>query len=345
METTRRSFLTAAATAPFVLGATDKAGAKAPVLGDGEFKYECIHDWGELPSNIKYGNTHGVCEDSHGNIYVHHTVGADSESHDTIVVFDPKGKFIRSWGKQYKLGAHGLHLRKEGKDEYLYLCDQLHGIVTKRTLKGEEVWTMGYPTESKPYEKGPGHPGLNYRPTNIAIAPNGDFFVADGYGSFYINKYNSKAELLVTFGGQGKDPGQLNMPHGLMVDTRENTPILLVADRANRRIQRFTLEGKHIDFVEGTLLPCHFHEQNGVVLVPDLFARVTLMDKGNKVIAHLGDGKYTNQEWGQLRTKQRENFTPGKFVAPHSAIFDHTGNIFVVEWVEVGRVTKLRKVA
>jgi hypothetical protein len=63
------------------------------------------------------------------------------------------------------------------------------------------------------------------------------------------------------------------------------------------------------------------------------------------VITHLGDGKYTNPEWGQLRTKTRENFTPGKFVAPHSAIFDHAGNIFVVEWVEVGRVTKLRKVA
>src|SRR5580704_15104455 len=69
MDTTRRSFLTATAAAPLILGATDKAGTKAPVLGDGEYKYECIHDWGELPSNIKYGNTHGVCEDSHGNIY------------------------------------------------------------------------------------------------------------------------------------------------------------------------------------------------------------------------------------------------------------------------------------
>jgi hypothetical protein len=345
MDTTRRSFLTATAAAPLILGATDKAGSKAPILGDGEYKYECIHDWGELPGNIKYGNTHGVCEDSHGNIYIHHTVGAASESNDTIVVFDQKGKFIRSWGKQYKLGAHGLHLRREGKDEYLYICDQLHGIVTKRTLKGEEVWTMGYPVESKPYEKGPGKPGLNYRPTNVAIAPNGDFFVGDGYGSSYIHKYNSKPELIATFGGVGKEPGQLNTPHGLMVDTRESTPVLLVADRTNRRIQRFTLDGKHINFVEGTQLPCHFHEQNSVVVVPDLLARVTLMGKDNKVISHLGDGKYTNPEWGQLRTKTRENFTPGKFVAPHSAIFDHAGNIFVVEWVEVGRVTKLRKVA
>ena len=40
----------------------------------------------------------------------------------------------------------------------------------------------------------------------------------------------------------------------------------------------------------------------------------------------------------------RDHFTPGKFVAPHGACFDHAGNIFVVEWVEVGRVTKLREV-
>ena len=346
MDTTRRNFLAmAGAAGPLLLGADDKAGTKTPIVGDGEFKYEVLHDWGELPHNIKYGNTHGVCEDSQGHIYIHHTVHATSDSADTIVVFDPKGKFVRSWGKQYKLGAHGLHIRKEGKDEFLYLCDQLHGIVTKRTLKGEEVWTLGYPTESKPYEKGPGKPGLNYRPTNVAIAPNGDVYVADGYGSFYIHQYNSKAELIRTFGGQGKEPGQLNMPHGLMVDTRESTPVLLVADRANRRIQRFTLEGKHIDFVDGTLLPCHFHEQKGVVVVPDLFARVTLMDQNNKVVAHLGDGAYSQQDWGKLRTQERDKFTAGKFVAPHSAIFDHAGNIFVVEWVEVGRVTKLRKLA
>ena len=53
--------------------------------------------WGELPANIEYGNTHGVCEDSQGRIYIHHTVNAASESHDTMVVYDAKGKFVKSW--------------------------------------------------------------------------------------------------------------------------------------------------------------------------------------------------------------------------------------------------------
>lgn len=108
---------------------------------------------GQLPYNIKYGNTHGVCEDAQGHIYVHHTVHATSESLDTIVVFDESGKFVRSWGKQFKGGAHGLMLRKEGSEEFLYLSDFAHGIVTKRTLKGEEVFTLGYPVESSVYDK------------------------------------------------------------------------------------------------------------------------------------------------------------------------------------------------
>jgi len=127
---------------PFSWVRPTRAGSKPPILGQGEHQYEAIHDWGELPRTIRFGNTHGVCEDSQGNIYVHHTVHATSENPDTMVVFDHKGKFVRSWGRQFKGGAHGLTIRKEGSDEFLFLCDYQHGIVTKRTLKGEEVFTL-----------------------------------------------------------------------------------------------------------------------------------------------------------------------------------------------------------
>lgn len=60
--------------APAILGAQDKAGSKRPIIGSGEHTYEVFHDWGELPAHIKYGNTHGVCEDSQGHMYIHHTV-------------------------------------------------------------------------------------------------------------------------------------------------------------------------------------------------------------------------------------------------------------------------------
>ena len=116
-DTTRRTFLTASAAAavPFFVKADSKTDSKNKILGEGEHQYECIHDWGQLPSNIKYGNTHSVCEDSQGHIYVHHTVYKDSPSPDSVVVFDEKGKFVRSFGPMFRGGAHGMHLSKEGK--------------------------------------------------------------------------------------------------------------------------------------------------------------------------------------------------------------------------------------
>jgi hypothetical protein len=342
MQPTRRGFV-ASLTAPIILGAADKSGSKNPILGEGEYRYEAIHDWGELPANIKYGNTHGVVEDSQGRIYVHHTVNNASESHDTMVVFDDKGKFIKSWGKDFKGGAHGLHIAKEGKNEFLYLCDTKRALVVKTTLNGEEVWTLGYPDQSEAYKPGPDGAKKRYSPTNIALGPNGDVYVGDGYGSSYINQYDKTGKYIRTFGGKGKEAGQLDCPHGLWMDTRGKEPVLTVADRTNKRLQHFTLDGKHKGFSEGVSSPCHFQGRKNLVVIPDLDARVTILDQNNKVVTHLGAG-YTVPEARKLRTQDRTAFEPGKFICPHGASFDHAGNIFVTEWVEVGRVTKLRKV-
>ena len=341
-NTTRRSFVAALAGAPAVF-ASDKSGLKLPVTGSGAYTYEVHHDWGELPKSISYGNCHGVCVDSQGHIYIHHTVHATSQSDDTMVVFDPKGKFVRSWGAQFKGGAHGLTLRKEGKDEFLYLCDTKRAVVAKMTLKGEEVWSFGYPKESKQYEPDAEGKNRKYSPTNLAIAPTGHIYVGDGYGSSYVNVYDKDGKWLQTFGGKGKEAGQLDCPHGITIDNRGGDAKVLVADRSNRRFQYFSLDGTHekFDAIGDVKLPCHFDERKGVLLVPDLEARVTLMDKSNKVLAQLGEDD--SNTWGKLRKEPRDKFIPGKFVCPHSACFDKDGNIFVVEWVEVGRVTKLKR--
>jgi hypothetical protein len=358
MKTTRRQFLASAAAAPILspilLGTQDKAGAKAPVLGSGAHTYEAIHDWGTLPAHIRWGNTHGVVEDSNGNIYVHHTVHATSESADSMVVFDKKGRFVRSWGKEFRGVAHGLHIAREGRDEFLYLTvnaanpkmtpqPAVHAAVLKVTPKGEVVWKIQGPPDFEGYQPAADGAPRRYNPTNLAIAPNGDVYVGDGYGSFYVNQYNRKGEYLRSFGGRGSEPGQLNEPHGIWMDQRAATPVLVVADRRNNRLQRFTLDGKHLDFVTGFRLPCHFDEHKGTVVVPDLQGRVTLIGRDNRVLAQLGD---SNPSTGShpLRAQPRESFVPGQFMCPHGACFDRDGNIFVVEWVEVGRVTKLRKV-
>ncbi len=347
MNTTRRGFLAATAStvaAPYIMGANTKSGASLPIIGEGKYKYEVTHDWGELPSEISYGNCHGVVEDAQGHIYIHHTVNKNSKSDDSMVVFDSKGKFVRSFFKEFKGGAHGLHIRKEGSQEFLYMCDTKRSIVAKTDLKGEKVWEIGYPDESPEYQKkDKDGKNIKYTPTNLAVAPNGDIYVGDGYGSSFINQYTKDAKFIRTFGGgKGKEPGQLNSPHGIIIDERGKTPMVCVADRSNNRLQYFTLDGKHSHFVGNTNAPCHFSIRKGKMLIPDLAARITLFDEKNQLLAHLGDGGPSARA---LRTKSRDNFIAGQFVAPHGGIIDRKGDIYIVEWVEVGRVTKLRHVS
>lgn len=405
-EMTRRNFIAAGAAlaAPMILGAQSKSGNRLPVIGNGEYMFECQHDWGmdSLPSRIKYGNTHSVVQSRDGHIFVHHTVHPDSQSPDAVVEFDEKGKFIRSWGAMFRGGAHGMHYSVEGNNEYLYFSDEKHGIVTKRTMRGEEVWTMGYPQWSPVYQKGPGSTGpggsngLNYRPTNIAINPaNLDFWIGDGYGSYYMFHYSQKGsypELIRTFagppqadeaaagggrgpgggrakggaappqakggpgpggpgaakgGGRGRGPrppGPIettNNPHGNWVDTRDpNNVVLLIADRGNRRIVRYTLDDKPINVMDDVNSPCHFHQYKDEIVVPYLDSRVAVF-KGDKKVVLLEPGETPNPN---RTTQNRADFIPGQFVAPHGATFDHNGDIFVAEWVEIGRVTKLRRV-
>lgn len=354
MPPSRREFLAAAAASPLLLGTQDKGGTRAPVMGQGELTYEAIHDWGTLPASIRWGNTHGVVEDAQGHIHVHHTVHATSERGDSVVVFDRDGRFVRSWGAEFRGVAHGFDLRREGREEFLYLTltaanpraasqPAMQASVVKTTLRGEIVWTIQGPPDVPEY--GPLADGTRprYNPTNVAIAPNGDVYVGDGYGSSFVNHYNSRGEHVRTFGGRGSGVGQLAEPHGLWVDTRADRPVLVVADRRNNRLQRFTLDGTHIDFVTGFRLPCHFHEREGVVVVPDLHGRVTLVGRDNQIVAHLGDSALPKWE-NPLRSGPRDRFIAGQFIQPHGACFDRDGNIFVVEWVEVGRVTKLRRV-
>ncbi len=347
----RRTFLKAAAagaaltaSGPYFLGAADKAGSRPAVVGTGEHRYECVHNWGELPPGFQWQTTHGVCVDAAGLIYITHQGHNGKAALDIVLVFDPQGKLVRQFGKDFFPGGHGIDVRKEGSEEFLYFSNVAPvRTVVKTTLKGDLVWKKSFPTEAKVYKDVNG-----FSPTNVAFGPDGGFYVGDGYGSNYIHEYDKDAKYVRTFGGSGVDRGKLQTPHGLWLDDRPGRkPALIVADRANARLQYFSLDGKHLGFVHDVLFPAHFDIRGDLLLCPDLHARVTLFDKDNAPIVHLGDDLAWRKkvlDGFKVRADEKQ-WRPGKFVHPHDACFDKDGNIFVVEWVQTGRVTLLKKLA
>lgn len=139
----------------------------------------------------------------------------------------------------------------------------------------------------------------------------------------------------------------MRTPHGLWLDNRPGRDVeLAVADRANARLQYFTLDGQFLRIVEGVSFPAHFDIRGDELLVPDLHARVSIFDRDNNLITHLGyDQAWTDRVLGDGKLKLRgqpDQWESGRFVHPHDACYDSIGNIFVVEWVPTGRVTKLR---
>lgn len=322
-------------------------GPRENMIGTGDFTYTMDHDWAKVPAGKQFGYTHGVVEDRQGRIYI------ANQSRDAIMVFDAEGHFLSSWGQAYAKGAHGLTIATEGDEEVLYLANTSLAEVVKTTLDGEVIWKAGRPYRPDVYTQ-----DNPYSPTETAIAPDGTVYVADGYGQSWIHIYASDGTYLHSFGGPGEDETHLNGPHGITIDRRSGTPIVQVSDRNNVRIVNFTLEGEYLGVAippADLRFPCTTVHAGDLLYIPDLFTRVSIFDKDNKKLIDLGD--YVEGQaltaWGDFGTKYadldgypnipHEKRYQDKFISPHSLWVDRQGNIYVVEWINDGRVTKLTK--
>ncbi|MEW4487096.1 peptidase [Thalassoglobus sp. JC818] len=339
---------TAFAGAPMFLNASDKAGRKLPVVGSGEHTYECHHYWGNdsLPANHEYGGaSHGTAVDSQGRIYITHQGTPGS-----LFVFDDKGQFIKAMGEEHVINnngkGHGIDIRREGNDEFIYLSPSESSLwYTKMTLDGEVVWKRGRKELQK--DSGVLGEGVRYRPTNTSFRPDGGYYLGDGYGSNYLFEYDKNDKFVRVIGGSGTEAGQFQTPHGQWLDERDGTAKLVVADRANKRLQWFDLDGNHVQTLDGFLFPADIDIQGEIMLVPDLHARITLLDKNNQVLAQLGEDEAWRERVlgdGFAMRRTPDQWEDGKFIHPHDACFDADGNIYCAEWVVTGRVTKLVRV-
>jgi hypothetical protein len=304
----------------------------AAILGQGAHRYLPVAGWCRLPDERPLGNTHGgIVIDQRGRIYF------NTDTDRSIMVYGPEGSWQAALAPGLP-GIHGMVIRREDGEEFIYAAHLQGKAVVKLRLDGSVVWTMGVPLESGKYDDNP----AAYNPTAVAVGPGGEIFVADGYGRHWIHQFTAQRAWVRSFGGPGSEPGRFNTPHGLALDTRGGKPHLLVCDRENRRLQRFDLEGRHVDVpAAGLRRPCSISIRGDVLAVAELEGRVTLLDASFKVLAHLGDNPDASQ-WANNGVPPA-SWTEGVFTAPHAVCFDEEGNLYVMDWNAAGRISKLRR--
>jgi DNA-binding beta-propeller fold protein YncE len=224
--TARALFLFAAA-----LPALAQTGQWYPHEG-GLLKYRVNIRFGEepdtMPDGWKFGRVSAVAVDSGGNVYVFHR----GKKADPLVVFDAKGNYLRSWGKGVFANPHGARFDREGN---LWLIDNGDHTIRKCTPEGKVLLTLGTPGKSGESEN------AFYRPTDIAFARDGGFYITDGYGNSRVVQFDSTARFVRAWGRKGTGPGEFNTPHVIQIDSKGR---LYVSDRENNRIQVFDAQGK-----------------------------------------------------------------------------------------------------
>lgn len=224
----------------------------------------------------------GVACDSQDRVYIHRRTHLPA-----ILVFDSKGTFIRSFGEDLFANPHGIWI---SPDDILFCTDTVNHTVTKLSLDGEVLMTLG--TKGKP-----GKPGEPFnRPTRAVESPSGDIFVSDGYGQQRVHKFASDGTHLLSWGSKGKEPGQFSLPHSIWVGRDER---VYVADRMNGRIEIFNTDGEFLDQWVGLMYPNEIYiDKNNTVYVaesglgtgqPEFLdaGRVSILNAEGEAQAHL----------------------------------------------------------
>ncbi len=309
------------------------ADSEPVVLGSGAYRYQWVSGWGQTADGKDLGNTHGcLVVDKAGNVL------ANTDTEQAVVTFSPAGKVVKGWGKEYRGGMHGMCLRMEDGAEVLYLAHTGRHEVVKTTIDGKVLWTIGWPQASGLYERED-----QFHPTAVAVGPEGQIFVADGYGLSWVHLYDKDRNYVKSFGGPGAEPGKMKTPHGIWLDTRGKEPLLLVCDRENHRLQWFSMDGTFVRLMDKDLRrPCNVWPLgDGNLVVADLVGRVSILGKDDVPVIHLGDNPDPKKR--AQNGVPRAQWEEGHFLSPHSVCVDKEGNLYVMDWNFLGRVTKLAK--
>jgi hypothetical protein len=303
-------------------------------MGSGVMTFDTVPGWGLGPDGKSViGPCHGsVVVDKDGNIYTSAQAG--------VFVFAPDGTVVRKFlGDRYS-NIHDMKIRDEADGEFIYGARNVAAEGIKFNARsGEIVLKLPFPQES-------GLKLAKFSPTAMTVAPNGDIFLADGYASNHIFKFDNTGKYLMHFGTKGNGLTEFNTCHGMTLDTRYTPPRLLICDRnhqPNGRLLHYDLSGEFIaEVVTGLLMPTSAVVQGDHVSVPDLQGRLFILDKGNTIVAVLGCNADLKKR-GNYKVPQ-EDWIEGIFSGTHGSSWDKDGNLYVQDWNVSGRIMKLVRV-
>jgi hypothetical protein len=337
----RRTFLSAAGMTALAHGRAVSAPSRsssAPVqlTGNGEWTYAVVSGWGALPAGTTFGGTHGaIAQDKAGNIYV------STQSSTGVLVYSSDGRLLRKIATAYP-EIHSMVLASDGGEEYIYATvqkgtPQENWLFLKMKTDGSVVLKITAPPEAG--FKSPNE----WRITAALPAPDGSIFIANGYGDSRIFRFDKNGNYKASYSEKGSGEGQLNCSHGLSLDIRYDQPLLLVCDRENRRLSHFDLDGRYVRTVTQHLRrPCQISFHGDYAVVSELEGRATILDGDNVPVAFVGDNPQKAQ-WANYDVDPRA-IQAALFSAAHGCYIDSGANIFVSDWNQTGRVTRLSRV-
>jgi len=353
---TRRDFMKmgAASAATLAIPSLGDAQEKAPVkFGTGAWTYTLDESWGKLPGGMNFGLGCSIVVDSKDRVIV-----TTRSINPCVAIFGADGKLEETWSDEFaanvgltteevKGTAHCIYWSKESGGEFFYFTENagkgkdgkaIGKRVYKTDMKGKVLYTIGnVETEDATHQK------FDWtNPTDVAVAPNGDIYVVDGYGSQRVTRFDKNWKAIKTFGGKGNGNDTFNTCHGIWVSTLGKEVEVYIADRANSRYQVYSPELDYKRTIKGDFArnPCCFYQHAGHLYIPDLASLVTIINAKDEAVAMLGDGKGI-ADGGMKAKPEMDAPNADKFFAPHALTVDSKGNIYVLEWVGWGRVRKL----
>jgi DNA-binding beta-propeller fold protein YncE len=294
------------------------------IYGGGEYRYELVENWAQLPGGRSFLDIGGIGIDREDRVYIF------NRSQHPLMIFERNGEFAGGWGEDYFVRPHGMCITPA--DE-LYCTDDMTHLVSKFTLDGDLLMTLG--EKDTPSDTGyvadpdlmtslrsiqRGGPPFN-RPTGVARSSSGEIFVADGYGNARVHRFTSDGRLLFSWGEPGTGEGEFMLPHNIRIDKLDR---IWIPDRENSRIQIFDPEGGFVTAWYDVSRPSDvFFDEDDVVYVSEIGheegtgPRISLFTLEGEVITR----------WGNPMLDHETDL----FISPHAIAVDPHGDVYVGE--------------